>query len=83
MVYNKPLDVLWVTTMNTYSVTGMLTQRNVSSNRLILKKKGMQNALSKFHLRNYNYFTEWNVDQLQLPSEKPILTQCPQEKLSP
>ena len=33
----------------------------------------MQNALLKFHLRNYNYFTVWYVDQLQLPSEKPYL----------
>ena len=29
----------------------------------------------------FKIFTVWNADQLQLPSEKPIFTQCPLDRI--
>ena len=56
MVYNKPLEVLRVTTMNTYSVKGMLTQINASSNGLILSK-GNAKCIIKISLKKLQLIT--------------------------
>ena len=83
MVYNKPSEVLWVTTINTYSINGMLTQRNVSGNGLILSKGNakciIEISLKKLHLfhcleSRSTAITKWETN---------ILAQCPPEKLSP